>query len=553
MTGKYAKVEDIIEELRAVLLAEKERARKEVLERERFRGEILGKKGEIVLLKLEKRVEPGTTLGYVEDDDAHTFGYVIAVLPGFAVVKRMSKKEPEEFVESENLSLFDAQIEFLDAFDPDILSPLHIDVERFKGSHIQPELDRWQNLAYSATKHLEDGQFLLVIGPPGTGKTRFISTASKLLGKEGKVLVTAHTNRAVDNIIKNLKPGFARRIGYKVSPEVRKHSIEHTLLELAESEETEESEVELKLKSSKTGGVDRIFEKLEKLSIDRITRKLLDEARVVGATLMKCALSHSFLPDFDYVFVDEASQATISEVLAGIFLGKKVILVGDPNQLPPVLRCRNPERFSAFSFFSLFTNKAVWLRTHYRSNAEIIGFSAKYVYGGKIKPHESCKEIKLRFRRSPKKYADVLDPEKPLVFLAVKGREERSGSSRLNIREAEVCCELFEELERSGVSDIAVITPYLAQKELIRSMGVDANTVDAFQGKESDVVIFSAVSTSSLRFSSDRKRFNVAVTRARRKLIVLANPLAFDFPSNRTTLLYRYYIHAKVRNSVFEV
>ena len=534
---KHAEIENTIEELRKILLAEKERARKDVLERERFRGEILGRKGEIVLLKLEKRVEPGTTLGYVEDDEVQTFGYVIAVLPGFAVVKRLSKKEPEEFVESENLSLFDAQIEFLDAFDPDILSPLRIDAEKFRNSHILPELDRWQNLAYRATRCLEDGQFLLVIGPPGTGKTTFISTASKLLGREGKVLVTAHTNRAVDNIIKNMEPGFARRIGYKVSPEVRKHSIEHALLEL----------------TCETG-VDRIFEKLEKFrGIEGITRKLLDEARVVGATLMKCALSHSFLPDFDYVFVDEASQATISEVLAGIFLGKKIILVGDPNQLPPVLRCRNPERFSAFSFFSLFADKAVWLRTHYRSNAEIIGFSAKHVYGGKIKPHESCKEIKLRFRRTPEKYADVLDPEKPLVFLAVKGREERSGSSRLNVREAEVCCELFEEMKRCGVSDIAVITPYLAQKELIRSMGVNANTVDAFQGKESDVVIFSTVSTSNLKFSSDTKRFNVAVTRARRKLIVLANPLAFDFPSNRKTLLYRYYIHAKVRNSVFGV
>jgi len=474
-------------------------------------------------------------------------------------VKKVCKKEPEEFVESENLSLFDAQIEFLDAFDPEILTPFDFSNEEFRSDvNVQPELDEWQNLAYSATKRLKDGQFLLVIGPPGTGKTRFISVASKVLGKEGKVLVTAHTNRAVDNVIKNLKPGFARRIGYKISPEVREHSIEYAVLEFSELKEGKVLD-ELfnaktkRSKQSKVGEVDAIFEKLEKLSIDRITRKLLGEAKVVGATLMKCALSYNYLPEFDYVFVDEASQATISEVLAGIFLGKKVVLVGDPNQLPPVLRCRNPEKFSAFSFFSLFTDKAVWLRTHYRSNAEIIGFSAKYVYGDRIKPHKSCKEIKLEFKKSPEKYEDVLDPEKPLVFLAVRGKEVKSGSSRSNLREAKVCCELFEELERCGVSDVAVITPYLAQKELIRGMGVNANTVDAFQGKESDVVIFSAVSTTSLKFSSDRKRFNVAVTRARKKLIVLANPLAFDYPPNRSTLLYKYYISARVKNSVFEV
>jgi len=522
---------DVLEDLKTILLIEKEKRKREMLSRERFHGEIIEEKKEISIIKLDKKIEAGKMLGYFEGDSIQPFGYVVASLPEFVVVKRVCNDEAEEFVEAENLSLFDVQIELLDSFEPEILTPFEF---QNLNTARMPELDRWQNLAYAAVESMEDGQFLLVVGPPGTGKTKFITVSSKVLGRDKKVLVTAHTNRAVDNVLENLKPGFALRIGYKVSPEVKKHSIEHAIMDFIGNRKEELR-------------VDGIVEKLR--DIDRLIKKLLGRARVVGATLMKCALYS--MPDFDYVFVDEASQAAISEVLAGIFLGKKVVLVGDPNQLPPVLRCKNPERYSAFNFFSMFTNNAVWLRTHYRSNSEIIGFSARYVYGGNIEPHPSCKLIKLNLKRKAEKYQEVLDPEKPLILLNVGGVEERVGKSWINRREAEVCCKVVKELNRCGVYNVAVITPYLAQKELIREMGVEANTVDAFQGKENDVVIFSTVSTLNLNFSSDKRRFNVAVTRARRKLIVLVNLAAFNRPNNRKTLLYKYYNYAKSKNAIF--
>ena len=400
---------------------------------------------------------------------------------------------------------------------------------------------------------------MLVVGPPGTGKTRLISVASEVLGKKGRVLVTAHTNRAVDNVIEKLEPGFAVRLGYhfKLSPEVRKHSVEALSLGSLDS-------LALLSRSLRNAGkkaievsseiVDEIDGKVRE--VEKRVRKVLSRARVVGATLMKCALTPYPLHEFDYAFIDEASQATVAEVLAGMMYARRVVLVGDPNQLPPVLSCRNPEIFSAFNFFASFTDRAFWLRNHYRSDPGIIGFSARHVYGGKLIPRSG--RMRLELEKTPERFVNILNPEKPAVFVAVRGEEEKVNATKLNRAEAGVCVSICSELLRCGVRDIAVITPYVGQKRLIgeileEALGepVEVNTVDAFQGREKDVVLFSAVSTRDLTFSSERKRFNVATTRAKRKLIVLANPSAFRFTRNRRTLLYSYFLYAKERNAVF--
>ncbi len=538
--------EEILEKLKRILIAEKKRAEKEALSREKFSGEVLEEYRDFSILKFDRRVEPGTFLGCFSGSEVLPYGFVIDSHDRMAIIKKSGcvkdSGDAETFVEAESTALYDVQLEMLDAFDPESIRPFNPDKISKKIEGLN-ELDEWQNRALSATLSLNDREFLLVVGPPGTGKTRFISVASRILGKKGKVLVTAHTNRAVDNVIEKLEPGFAVRLGYyfRLSPAVRKHSLYGG-----------------KLGGSIKGDIVELLEDLK--DSERRIRKLISGARVVGATLMKCALTPYPMQEFEYAFVDEASQAIVSEALAGINCAKKVVFVGDPNQLPPVISCRRPEVFSAFNFFSSLANSLVrnsgclWLRNHYRSDVDIIGFSSEHVYGGKLIPLR--KRNRLTYINPPGRFRNILDPERPAVFVAVRGCEEKEGSSRLNKAEAVVCASLCSELLKCGIYDIGVITPYVAQKKLLKSLlgevgeEVEVNTVDAFQGREKDVILFSTVSTSDMSFSSEKKRFNVAVTRARKKLIVLANPSAFRIRKNRKTLLYSYFLYARERGSV---
>ncbi len=106
--------------------------------------------------------------------------------------------------------------------------------------------------------------------------------------------------------------------------------------------------------------------------------------------------------------------------------------------------------------------------------------------------------------------------------------------------------ELCKELQSCGIRDIGIITPYVEQRKLIKSIvNCEVNTVDAFQGREKDVIIYSTV---SLGFSSDWRRFNVAVTRVKKKLIVISN---VSILNSKNSLLYKFYEYAKSKNAVF--
>ncbi|MEM2593340.1 MAG: AAA domain-containing protein, partial [Candidatus Bathyarchaeia archaeon] len=164
-----------------------------------------------------------------------------------------------------------------------------------------------------------------------------------------------------------------------------------------------------------------------------------------------------------------------------------------------------PKMLSAFCYMlDKYGDRALWLRWHYRSNSEIIGFSQKHVYKGEIKPVESCKEIKLEIRRFPKDM-DFLDPNLPVVFLHVKGKEalEKDGS-RFNENEVSAVRKIVSALKGLGVKSeqVGVITPYRAQrnriKEVLKDDNLEVNTVDSFQGREKDVIIFSITSTEDL-------------------------------------------------------
>jgi len=435
------------------------------------------------------------------------------------------------------------------------------------------ELDEYQRRAVERILGLQEGELLLVVGPPGTGKTRVIARAALELAKRGeKVLVASHTNRAVDNVLELLPVEITLRVGRpeKVHEKIRPYMLSYKVRErLGERLKALEEEIkklreersrlrkllkELREERKRRGGPEtpgikksleiterKLKEKIEERNkmLREESEKLVGEARIIGSTLVKCGLPPLTSVSFNTVIIDEASQAAVTLALLGMVKAGKWVLVGDHYQLPPVFRtlgeaAENPEALDPLSAFNRLValvgeGEALWLENHYRSNPEIIRFASEHVYGGKIKPHPSCSGIKLE-RRAEGYLHRILDPEKPAVFVHVNGRERAEGGSRWNAEEVEVVVTIVNRLLELGIlrERVGVIAPYRAQRSHIKEKlgeGVEVNTVDAFQGREKDVIVFSGTATTSrsIAFAENKRRLNVAFTRARKKLIVVAN------------------------------
>jgi energy-coupling factor transporter ATP-binding protein EcfA2 len=430
------------------------------------------------------------------------------------------------------------------------------------GKEGEGELDEHQRTAVDRILGLQEGELLLIVGPPGTGKTRVIARAALELAERGeKVLVASHTNRAVDNVVELLPIDITLRVGRpeKVHKDVREYMLSYKARqalgeELRKLEERVNKLLEerrrLKAAAKHPAANERLVEIEQEIKelveernelLKRESERLVGEAKIIGSTLVKCGLWPLADASFDTVIIDEASQATVTLALLGMARARKWVLVGDHYQLPPVFKTlkeavKQPEAVDPLSAFNRLIKlageeRAVWLKTHYRSNPAIIRFASERVYGGRVAPHPSCGSIKLKIE--PRGYlSQILDPEKPAVFVHVDGQEQAEAGvrSRWNEKEVEAVKAIVAKLIELGVAKgkIAVIAPYRAQRKRLREEldeGVEVATVDAFQGREKDVVVFSATATThkSVSFAESGRRLNVAFTRARMKLIVLAN------------------------------
>ena len=258
----------------------------------------------------------------------------------------------------------------------------------------------------------------------------------------------------------------------------------------------------------------------------------LRKARVVGATI--AYISHPLLSSerFDTVLIDESSQVPLFLALLAMLRAGKWVLIGDHNQLLPIFRTTKDKvllrRLSSFCFFKeRFKDSSRWLTWHHRCNPGIIDFPNRHVYNGKMKIHPSCSGITLNVKRES--LPNYLRPDKPAVFIDVKGEESPDGGSRFNDEEIKAVGKILADLLEAGVpaGSVGVITPYRAQVKAIKSQlprrGFEVNTVDSYQGREKEVIVFSATSTRGMGFVEDVNRLNVALTRPRRKLIVVGN------------------------------
>lgn len=604
--------------MECLLRNEREEERKRSV-RDKVEAEVIDVTESIVSLECRfPKFEEGDVIGYLLPEGLiEPLGAVICSGRFLTVspCKRVELKEGQrvELCEAEVLVGYDLQLELLKKIKENRLSDLEKkavscvledagsrmqNLNRVKLSDVRDvknsfPLDDSQVEATEAILGLKDNEILLIIGPPGTGKTRVIAKAAFELAMRGeRVLIASHTNRAVDNALELLPVEYSLRVGRpeKVLPNIRPYLLSYKArTALGKTLDYIEKEIE-KLKNSinslyevrnewlKIDYKDKynqikpklslLKERLKQLYEKRNTmlreesERLISEARIIGSTLIKSQLPPLDKEYFDIVLIDECSQASITLALLGMVKAKRWVLIGDHKQLLPIfqtldLRDKNSQRvLSAFCYMlDKYSNRKLWLRRHYRSNDRIIGFSQRYVYNSEIEPDKSCKEIKLRLKRYPQDLA-FLDPDLPVVFLHIEGMETiEEGGSRANEAEVKAVGRIVRALKSLGVrsEDIGVITPYRAQrnriKEELRDEKLEVNTVDAFQGREKDVIIFSITSTVNLDFVDDENRLNVAFTRARRKLIVIGN--IKSILRRNESLLYKFVTYAKENNGLF--
>ncbi|WP_435178303.1 IGHMBP2 family helicase [Halorussus sp. AFM4] len=300
---------------------------------------------------------------------------------------------------------------------------------------------------------------------------------------------------------------------------------------------------------------DELFERADELE-DEAVAELVESADVVCTTNSTAGSDALDGHRFDRLVVDEATQATEPSCLIPIVRAGAVVLAGDHRQLPPTVQSR--EAADAGLSRTLFERLAErhgdsvrdMLTVQYRMHEDIAGFASERFYDGELAADESVRDHTLADLVDPAgldpapadpggpgELPPALDPDEPVAFVDTASADapevSREGStSRENPREAEVMAAYARALLDAGLApeDVAVISPYDDQTDRVRDLldvdGLEVDTVDGFQGREKEVVLVSLVRSNpdgSVGFLDETRRFNVAATRARRKLVVVGD------------------------------
>jgi ATP-dependent RNA/DNA helicase IGHMBP2 len=401
----------------------------------------------------------------------------------------------------------------------------------------------------------------LMHGPPGTGKTTAVVELIRQAVRRGeKVLACAPSNLAVDNMLERLLAERERavRLGHpaRVLPQLR----DHTLDQLVESH----GDVQMARKLVREAIA--LFRKAKKFTRARPepgarhqmrdeAKELLADARrlesqaiesILNSADVLCATTTGLDSEilgqrfFDLIVIDEACQSTEPGCWVPVLRGRRLVLAGDHCQLPPTVVSAEAARegFAVSMFERLMQlhgpSVARRLRVQYRMHESIMRFSSDEFYDGDLVPHESVRGHLLR--DIPGVTACPIT-ETPVVFIDTAGagfdeEVEPDGESRFNRSEAELILRKVGELLAAGVTaeSIAIIAPYAAQVRLLRQTlgepGVEIDTVDGFQGREKEAVLISLVRSNpqgEIGFLADVRRMNVAMTRARRLLLIVGD------------------------------
>ena len=400
----------------------------------------------------------------------------------------------------------------------------------------------------------------VVHGPPGTGKTTtLVEAINETLMKESQVLVCAQSNMALDWIseqlvdrgINVLRIGNPTRVndkmlGFTYERRFESHPDYPQLWAIRKAIR--------ELRSHRKRGDERFHQKFEHLKARateleiRINSNLFDEARVVASTLVGSANRVLEGMKFGTLFIDEAAQALEAACWIPMRRVTRVVLAGDHCQLPPMVK--SIAALKAGLGKSLMErivehkpDVVTLLKIQYRMNEKIMKFSSDWFYHGEV---ESAPQTRNR---------GILDLDEPIEWRdsKVDDKEGDSGESfvgesfgRINKAEAQLTLDTLEDyFKKIGKQrildehiDVGVISPYRAQVQYLRRLirkresfkpyrhSISVNTVDGFQGQERDIILISLVRSNDqgqIGFLNDLRRMNVAITRARMKLIILGD------------------------------
>ena len=425
--------------------------------------------------------------------------------------------------------------------------------------HFAPTRFPWLNPSQeeAVNKVLWAKDVAVVHGPPGTGKTTtLVEAIFETLHRENQVLVCAQSNMAVDWIseklvdrgIHVLRIGNPTRVNdkmlsftyerrFEAHPDYPQlWSIRKAIRDLYQQRRKGRSE-------NMHQKINALKDRATELEI-RINADLFNEARVVACTLAGSAHRVMTGMKFATLFIDEAAQALEPACWIAIRRADRVILAGDHCQLPPTVKCQEAVRGGlAHTLMQTIVKRkpeaVSLLKIQYRMNEEIMRFSSDWFYGGSL---QAAPEVK---------YRGILDYDTPMVWINTEGmdcNEEFVGESfgRINKAEARLTLEQLQTyITRIGKQrileeriDFGVISPYKAQVQYLRQSIrrdpffkpfhhlISINTVDGFQGQERDVIVISLVRANEegqIGFLNDLRRMNVAITRARMKLIILGD------------------------------
>ncbi len=423
-----------------------------------------------------------------------------------------------------------------------------------------PWLNKTQEEAVNEVLIAKD--VMIVHGPPGTGKTTtLVEAIYETLRRETQVMVCAQSNMAVDWISEKLvdhgvpvlRIGNPSRVNDKMLSFTyeRKFESHPDYPELWSIRKTIRQ-----IRENRKKG-DNIHQKIARLR-DRaseiemnINSQLFDEARVIACTLVGSANKLLVRQRFSTLFIDEAAQALEPACWIAIRRASRVVLAGDHQQLPPTIKCFDAMKMGLGKTLMerIVENQpdaVSLLKVQYRMNDAIMKFSSEWFYHGQV---ESDRSVQNR---------SVLDYEHPIMWIDgselvedtddIDFSEQFVGENhgRINKAEAELVLATFTDyINKIGKErfiaerlDVGIISPYKVQTQYLRQQikkreefrpyrnVISVNTVDGFQGQERDIILISLVRSNDdgqIGFLSDLRRMNVAMTRARMKLIIFGN------------------------------